>query len=269
MKERIALIGFGEAGLTFASAARWADQASAYDIDPTRRAAMAEAQIMGAPDAAAALMGASLVLSLVTADQAVAACEEYAPFLEPNALWCDMNSISPEAKRRAARAVERAGARYVDIAVLAPVQPARLNVPLLLSGIAASDARIELMALGFNNVRVVGEDIGRAASIKMIRSVMVKGMEALTDEMMAAARAADVVDEVLASLDASERILPWIERVTYSLERMAAHGGRRAAEMEESERTLASLGVEPLMTAATVVRQRNAAIAFPADECAA
>jgi hypothetical protein len=35
------------------------------------------------------------------------------------------------------------------------------------------------------------------------------------------------------------------------------HGERRAAEMEEVAQTLRELGVEPLMTAATVKRQRE------------
>ncbi|RZJ99443.1 MAG: DUF1932 domain-containing protein, partial [Novosphingobium sp.] len=96
-------------------------------------------------------------------------------------------------------------------------------------------------------------------AIKMIRSVMVKGLEALTAEMMLGAEAADVTDEVLASLDASEKPRPWAERAAYNLERMATHGLRRAAEMEESAKTLSALGVEPIMTAGTVRRQREQA----------
>jgi len=76
---------------------------------------------------------------------------------------------------------------------------------------------------------------------------------------MLAADAAGVTDEVLASLDASEKSQPWAARAAYNLERMATHGARRAAEMEESAKTLASLGVEPLMTAGTVRRQREMA----------
>jgi hypothetical protein len=96
----------------------------------------------------------------------------------------------------------------------------------------------------------------------MIRSVMVKGIEALTDEMMAAARAAGVAGEVLASLDASEKAWAWTRRAQYNLERMAAHGLRRAAEMEEAAKTLAALGVAPVMTAGTARRQREAAERF-------
>ena len=254
MSCEIALIGFGEAGKAFASAGHW--HAQVFDVLAARRAA---AGVMSRDTAAAALGGAPLVLSLVTADQALAAAEVCAPHLAPGALWCDGNSVAPATKRAAAAAVEAAGGRYVDMAVLAPVDPARLAVPVLLSGEAALDAQSALAALGFTNIRVVGSQVGEASAIKMIRSVMVKGIEALTDEMMAAASAAGVTDEVLASLDASDKPQGWPQRAAYNLERMATHGARRAAEMEESAKTLLALGVEPLMTRSTVQRQRDAA----------
>ncbi len=202
---------------------------------------------------------AELVLSLVTADQALPAAQAYAADLPKGAFWCDMNSVAPDTKRAAAAAVEAAGGRYVDVAVLAPVDPARLGVPLLVAGPAAEYAEAALRDAGFSNVRVVGAEVGKASAIKMIRSVMVKGIEALTDEMIAAAQAAGVVDEVLTSLDASEKTLGWSERAAYNLERMHSHGLRRAAEMEESAQTLLSLGVAPVMTRGTVQRQREAA----------
>jgi 3-hydroxyisobutyrate dehydrogenase-like beta-hydroxyacid dehydrogenase len=259
MSNKLALIGFGEAGSTFARLARWGPAACAWDIRRTRQQAMRAAGVADAADAAEALAQASLVLSLVTADQALQAATDYAPLLNAGAIWCDMNSVAPGTKRAAAQAVEAGGGRYVDVAVLAPVDPAGLAVPLLLSGPPAASAEAALRQAGFANVRVIGAEVGQASAIKMIRSVMVKGIEALTDEMMAAAAAAGVADEVLASLDSSERAQSWRDRAAYNLERMASHGVRRAAEMEESVKTLASLGVDPVMTRGTIVRQRRAA----------
>ena len=255
MDFKLALIGFGEAGSTFAAAAEWGGKARGWDILPERCAAMADAGVIAASNAAQALAGADLVLSLVTADAALAAARDYAPLIKPGALWCDMNSVAPDTKRLAALAVEASGGRYVDVAVLAPVNPARLAVPLLLAGAAAGEAELKLRVAGFTQTRVVGAEVGRASAIKMIRSVMVKGIEALTAEMMLAARAAGVVDEVLASLDASEKARSWRDRAAYNLERMVTHGARRAAEMEESAKTLVALGVDPVMTRGTVARQ--------------
>ncbi len=252
---RVALIGFGEAGETFAVAGRWSDRASAWDLLPERSAQAAHHGVKAAPSAAAALSNAAVVLSLVTADQALAAAADYAPLLAPGTLWCDMNSVAPETKRAAAKAVEAAGGRYVDVAVMAPVEKG-LAVPLLLAGANANAAQQTLEQLGFLSIRVVGDEVGRASAIKMIRSVMVKGLEALSDECAAAAEAAGVLGEVTASLDASEKTIGWAERFAYNRERMETHGLRRAAEMEESAKTLLGLGVEPVMTRGTVQRQR-------------
>jgi 3-hydroxyisobutyrate dehydrogenase-like beta-hydroxyacid dehydrogenase len=104
---------------------------------------------------------------------------------------------------------------------------------------------------------IAGAEVGAAAAIKMVRSVMVKGIEALTLECFLAAARAGVVDEVANSLKNNYPGLDWSKIVPYNLERMAVHGERRAAEMEEVAETLRELGVEPLMTLATVKRQRE------------
>src|SRR3546814_2968978 len=109
-----------------------------------------------------------------------------------------------------------------------------MAVPLLLSGPAAHASRAELAACGFTNKRVVGNEVGKASAIKMIRSVMVKGIEALTDELMAAAHAAGVVDEVIASLDASERHDSWTVRASSNLERLRTHGDRKSTRLNSS-----------------------------------
>jgi 3-hydroxyisobutyrate dehydrogenase-like beta-hydroxyacid dehydrogenase len=236
----VALIGFGEAGSTFARAGGWEEVARAFDILPSRKAAMADCGVIPCDSVADVLEGAQVVLSLVTADQAVAAAQSVAPLLPQGALFLDMNSV-----------------RYVDVAVMAPVDPARLNVPLLLAGGDAAEAMALANALGFAKTRVVGDRIGQASAIKLCRSVMVKGLEALTAEMVLAASAAGVLDEVLASLDASEKAVSWRTRADYNLDRMLQHGRRRAAEMAESAAMLRDLGIAPLMTDNTVRRQQG------------
>jgi 3-hydroxyisobutyrate dehydrogenase-like beta-hydroxyacid dehydrogenase len=258
MTSTLALIGFGEAGQTFAAAAGWAAHASVFDIkvlDPARSVALlgaaVDAGVTLRDSAEKALAGQPLALSLVTADQALAAAKTAAPLLTSGTLWCDMNSVAPDTKRRAAALIDQAGGRYVDVAVMAPVNPAKLDVPLLVSGPHADAGAAALQAAGFTHVRNVGADIGRASSIKMIRSIMVKGLEALTAECLLAAHRADVVDEVAGSLGAD-----WPIKADYNLDRMLHHGLRRAAEMEEVLATLESLGVRGLLTSGTVARQR-------------
>lgn len=252
-------IGFGEAGRAFATAgARAFDRKTLHERERGAMvAAYQVADVDGMDDAASALAGAQVVLSLVTADQALAAAHDCAPLLGPGALWLDMNSVAPGTKRRAAEAIEASGGRYVDVAVMAPVLPARKNVPLSVSGPHAQAALEALSLLGFANVAVAGAAIGDASAIKMIRSVMVKGLEALSAECALAADRAGVTDAVTALLDASWKHQSWGERFDYNLDRMMAHGLRRAAEMEEVAVTLEDLGVDPLMTRGTIARQRE------------
>ncbi len=166
-----------------------------------------------------------------------------------------MNSVAPDTKRAAAAAIGSA-ARYVAVAVMAPVHPARLAVPLLVSGPYAAAGEAALRAIGFADVRIAGPAIGDASSIKMIRSVMVKGIEALSAECILAAEAAGVREAVVASLDASWPGADWARRFDYNLDRMMVHGLRRAAEMEEVVKTLDALGTGSAMTRGTVDRQR-------------
>ncbi|MDG2533017.1 DUF1932 domain-containing protein [Sphingomonas sp. HITSZ_GF] len=259
MERSIAYIGFGEAGRAFATGHAPELRLSAFDLKrAAMRDAFAEAQVEDAASAEQALTGAEAVLSLVTADEALLAANDYAPYLAPGALWIDMNSIAPDTKRAAAHAIEASGGRYVDVAVMAPVHPAGRAVPLLVSGPHAEAGAELLEAMGFTHVRVIAGDIGAASSVKMIRSVIVKGIEALTAECMLAAEAAGVRGEVLASLDASDKPKPWAERADYNLDRMLVHGTRRAAEMAEVVKTLEALGIDAAMTHGTVQRQREA-----------
>ena len=258
----IGLIGFGEAGRAFASAGGWRDHATAYDrktddaaTRPAKLGDYVAAGVIGASDVAGAAGATRVLLSLVTADRALDAARSAAPALAAGTLYCDGNSVAPGTKRAAAEIVEATGGRYVDMAIMAPVDPARLDVPLLLSGPAAADARTALTELGFGSITIAGDAVGLASSIKMLRSVMVKGIEALTAECLIAASRAGVLDAVLASLDASEKPQPWRDRADYNLDRMLVHGRRRAAEMEEVAKTLAELGLDPAMTRGTVLRQ--------------
>ena len=253
---RLAIIGFGEAGSTSASVAMARNiRLRVYDRAP-KQSEYAATGVEGRDSAAAVLADAEVVLSLVTADQALVVAEQAAPHLASDALWLDMNSVAPDTKRAAARIIEQAGGRYVDVAVMSPMLPARAATPLLLAGGYAPAGEAALRAIGFTNVRIVGEGVGRASSIKMIRSVMVKGIEALTAECVIAASAAGVLDEVLASLDASPSPPAWEERADYNLDRMMVHGLRRAAEMEEVAKTLDALGTGATMTRGTVTKQR-------------
>lgn len=261
----LAFIGFGEAAIAFAD--QWGIEASrhirAFDVK-TASASTAAGKledyarygVVGVASLGEAIRDARLVISVVTADQALPAAHAAAEQLSPSTLYCDFNSVAPGTKSEAAAAIEAAGGRYADVAVMAPVRPAQLAVPLLVSGPHASEACEALSAIDFSP-RNIGGKVGQASTIKMLRSVMVKGMEALTAECFVAADAAGVTTEVARTLNASWPGVDWAAKADYNLERMIVHGLRRASEMEEVGATLASLGIPNDMTRATAAAQRR------------
>ncbi|MFD1612287.1 DUF1932 domain-containing protein [Sphingomonas tabacisoli] len=261
---KVALIGFGEAATAFVEGAAIPPASfHAFDIKTdasatrsAKQADYAKAGVSGHADPAEAAAGASVILSLVTADQALAAAESVVPSLRAQALYCDLNSVAPQTKRGAAMLIERAGGRYLDVAVMSPVRPQLTAAPLLVSGPHAEAGMTALARIGFTNVQRIDGPVGAASAIKMIRSIMIKGLEALTAECMTAAEAAGVREHVLASLDASWPGADWLRRADYNLDRMLVHGLRRAAEMEEVVKTLNQLGSSGIMTRATVKWQR-------------
>jgi 3-hydroxyisobutyrate dehydrogenase-like beta-hydroxyacid dehydrogenase len=253
MSLQLAIIGFGEAAQAFATGSGWTARAFDIEQDRSRRSSLqsaAAAAGVGLCDTLAeAVAGSPLVLSLVTADAALAVARAAAPLLDPGALFLDMNSVAPDTKRDAAILIQTAGARYADVAVMAPVLPARRSVPLLVAGPAA--AVDSCTTLGFSRVAQVGEAPGRAAAIKLCRSVIVKGTEALTAAALLAADRAGVLPEVVAALGEG-----WEQAADYHLDRMLLHGRRRAAEMEEATQMLRSLGCDAALLAATAAQQQ-------------
>ncbi len=262
---RTAIIGFGEAAQTFVRAWGYARPAHlrAFDIKteaPETRAAKLDDYaclgVEGADRIGQALDGADLVLSLVTADQSLRAAEAARAHLAAGALFLDMNSVAPQTKRDAAGLIELAGARYVDVAVMAPVHETLSKVPLLLAGPHADAGLSALAALGFSG-RVVSGGTGAAATIKMTRSIMIKGIEALTAECLLTAREAGVEREVIASLDGSFPGWDWRGRADYGFDRMLIHGARRAEEMRESAATADAFGQLGIMARATAEWERR------------
>lgn len=260
---RIAFLGFGEAGQAIAAGLRDEGVAhiAAWDIlfpEPAGARLKQAANEIGVRVAACpqdALQGADLVIAAVTAASSFQAAQQAAPHLSGNPYYLDVNSVSP-GRKRDTDALLAGKTRYVDVAILSPILPARHKSPVLLAGPHAEAVKPLLDGLNMK-VSVAGPRTGAAAAIKMVRSVLIKGIEAVTLECFLAAARAGVVEEVAASLKNNYPTLDWGKIAEYNIERMASHGIRRAAEMEEVADTLRELGVEPLMTTATVKRQQE------------
>jgi len=262
----IALIGYGEVGRILAEDLRAAHHAvAAFDVklhgeagEPMREHALRHGVVLGESHAAA-VRGAGLVISAVTASQTVAVAEVVAPAIEPGAFFLDFNSASPGAKQRAAECIVGRGGRFVEGAVMTSVPPYRIKVPLLLGGPDAAALAPRLAELGFA-ARVASERLGVASATKMCRSVMIKGLEAMVIESFTTARHYGVEDAVIASLKETFPGIDWEKQAAYFFQRVIEHGRRRAEEVREVAVTVREAGLEPFSAAGTAERQ-----AFVAD----
>ena len=263
----IAFIGFGEVGQHFAADLRATGRAalSAYDIvfdDPAiapERLAKADALgVLPAVSAAAACRNARVVISAVTADAVESVAEAARHYLAPGQIFFDVNSAAPSTKQRAARHVEAVGAQYVEGAVMGPVRVPGIRVPILAGGPAAVEASALLNSLGFNLTPVATEH-GKASAIKLCRSIVIKGLEALMIDCAAAAGRSGVEREVYASLAETFPSIDWSKLATDMAERIATHGKRRSAEMQEAADMLGDMGINASLARAVAEAQARGA----------
>ncbi|MGE0628269.1 MAG: DUF1932 domain-containing protein [Hyphomicrobiaceae bacterium] len=258
----VALIGLGEVGQALAGDLQAAGvrSISAYDIafadEASRQLAAARALDLAiAASAADAARRATLAISAVTAGSALDAARAAAPGLSGGTMFLDVNSVAPSTKQEAAKIVEHAGGRYVEAAVMSPIHPKRIGTPILLGGPHAQSFLDVAAPLGFN-AKPYSDRIGAASSVKMCRSVMIKGIESLVAECLLSSHHYGVTDDVLASLKDMFPGQDWDRTARYMLSRTLQHGRRRSEEMEEVAKTVADAGLDPVMSEAIVVRQR-------------
>lgn len=263
--DRIAFIGFGEVGSILARDLRAAGRApvAAFDLafaDASSKASrnLATQAVPRAASAAAAAAEAQLVICAVTAGSALEAARAATEGLRHAPFFLDVNSVSPTTKQQTAAAVEAAGGRYVEAAVMTSVPPHGIRAPMLLGGPHAAAFLPVAAALGMR-AQVFADTVGGASSVKMCRSIMIKGLEALTTECMLTARHYGVEREVLASLADTLPHQDWATLARYMMSRALIHGRRRAEEVREVARTVEEAGLEPMQSVATARRQDWAA----------
>jgi 3-hydroxyisobutyrate dehydrogenase-like beta-hydroxyacid dehydrogenase len=261
----IGLIGCGEVGQIFASGLAAHATTSAWDLkldEPIQakvfQAVAASCDVSLAPSLAALCQQADWLICAVTADQTLVAAQAAARHLKPNTLYIDLNSASPGTKQQAAACIQAAGGRYVEVGVMTSVPPYGVKVPMLLGGPEAARLAALLQAWGLD-AKAVSEQLGVASAIKMCRSVMIKGLEALVIESYATARAYGVAEHVLPTLAETFPSIDWPQQGAYFFSRVVQHGQRRADEMREAARTVQEAGLLSPMASAIADKQQSVA----------
>jgi 3-hydroxyisobutyrate dehydrogenase len=254
---RIGFIGFGEAAFYIAKGLGQPgiDSISAFDINVTEKvcARARETKTRLVESNGELAQSCDIMMSAVTANQALSAAEQNAPYLTADHIYADLNSVSPGLKQSIGRLIESTGARFAEIAMMAPVPPYGHKVPMLAGGAGAEDFVAKLAPFGIS-AEIVSREVGTAAATKMFRSIMVKGMEALITECVLGASRYNADERVFASLAETFPGINWKELADYMVGRVVVHGERRAREMEEVAATLREIDIEPIMAEAIVRR---------------
>jgi 3-hydroxyisobutyrate dehydrogenase-like beta-hydroxyacid dehydrogenase len=256
----VGFIGFGEAGSTIARGLRSAgvEHIFAYDIktdDPLVGHRAREAQTTLVESSSDLAEAATILFSTVTSSSALDAARQTVAYLSPKHTYADLNSVSPALKQDIEKEINESGASFVEAAVMAPVGPYGHKVPMLLGGAGADAFAATMRPFGMRLEVLTGAKVGSAAAVKMCRSIVVKGLEALLFECVMAATKFDADDLVFASLKETWPGIDWKKLADYTSGRVVVHGERRAREMDEVAETLRAIGVDPIMAEATARRQ--------------
>lgn len=261
----LGLIGYGEVGKTFSaglkskpgvlSAHAWDLKFTDAKLQVAEKAHAAQAGIVAEASMQALCASSDLVISAVTASNTLAVAQEAAKHIKPGTVFLDLNSASPGTKQKAAALIDAAGAFYVEAGVMTSVPPYGIKVPMLLGGAKAAELAAVLTGWGMD-AKAVSEKLGVASAIKMCRSVMIKGLEALVIESYTTARQYGVEDHVLPTLAETFPSIDWHKQGAYFFSRVVQHGKRRAEEMREAANTVREAGFDPYMATAIADKQQ-------------
>ena len=282
----IALLGFGEAGTAIARGLAadggWRGVSKPGDNAPRRLIAIDTAldkdargtalgkearklDIAISADYTAALSDADLVISAVQGEFAIDAARAAAPLLKTGAHYLDLCTVTGKMSDEDRAEIEAGGGRYIDIAVMGGFFSSGIKAPMLVAGDGAEPVVSWMNQNGFVT-SYLGPKPGSASSVKMLRSVIVKGIEALAVESFVAAERQGILPEVMGCLgDIDART--FAGSLAMLMQTHVVHAHRRWEEMGLVARTLRETGVDPLMTEAIEKSHRRTVDAHiaPAD----
>ena len=196
---RIGFVGFGEAAFHIAKGLEQSVTAFDSNVTDKMRQRARETGTRLVESNRELAQSCEIIMSAVTADQALTAAQQNAPYLTADHIYADLNSVSPGLKQSIARVIEASGARFAEIAMMAPVPPYGHKVPMLAGGAGAAEFVEKLAPFGIS-AEIVSREVGTAAATKMFRSIIVKGMEALLTECVLGASRYNADERVFASL---------------------------------------------------------------------
>jgi len=253
VKQKVGFIGFGEVARSLSQRMKeMGGKIIAYDKFPDRvkkKAKELNIQLLeGMEDL---IDSCNLILSTLWPDTALEAAREASSWLSPGKIYCDMNSISPETTEEIQKVISPTGADFVKIGIMAGIPDRGFAVPMLAGGPKAKEVEEILSSLGLT-IQAIGIDPKHPAAIKILRSVCLKGLVAVTYEMLRGAEKYGVSDQILESASEVMSKASFKDTLSNWLASTAIHARRRAKEMEEAIETLENAGIDPVMSMGTI-----------------
>lgn len=219
-------------------------------VGPLVRERAAGAGVTLVPSLPDLMAACDTVLCATSAKYALSIAKEAAASIRAGTVYADLNSASPGVKKEIGAVMAAAGALFADVAVMELVPPHGHKVPLAVSGTGARAFLDRLSPFGMK-IDFINETAGASSSLKMLRSIFMKGLTALFLETLTAGRKAGVDREIMASISGTIDSRPLAETAALLVTRTAIAAERRVSEMGEVMETLAELGLDSSASAAT------------------
>ena len=195
------------------------------------------------------LAGADVVVSAVFGTVARSLFEVCLPHLQDGALYVDMTTADPQEMRECGALAERGAqgraVHFVDVAITGAVNLGGKKTPLLVAGGKAGFVQELFLPFG-GSVRVVGEQPGDAASLKLLRSIYTKGTEALAVECLVTAQTMGLREQLYAVLQDIDEA-PLRTLMESMVRTHIPHSTRRRNEVVEARQQMARHGLAPIV----------------------
>jgi len=255
---KLSFIGFGEAAYNLCLGLggeeevqlRAADKMAGDPVlGPRIAQRAAEAGVTLVPHATEAAVWADVVFAAVPSSVTMEVCNEVKGALRPGQIYADVSASTPRTKECIWEALKETGVLFVDAAMLGSLPKDRHRVPITASGNGAEAFRAAMSPYGMN-ISVIGETAGSASAIKLVRSVYMKGLSMLMLEMLLAADAYGISEEVVSSISKSLDNIPFVNHLDRLVASSAVHCRRRTVELGGSAEMLREGDIPSRMTMA-------------------
>jgi len=246
---KVAMIGCGEVGLCYARALASVDCSISVLCDEKPSDALKDfanetgATVIQQPEGT--LQNVDLVISCVFGGVALDVFKQAARWIKPGSIFADFTTADPADMAHAESLAEQRGINFVDVAIMGAISATREKTPLICAG-KDVEGLMRLVGQAGVPIRKVGSRPGEAATLKLLRSIFTKGMEALSIECLLAAEAKGLrpqLYEVLSDIDQ----MPLQHFMELSVRTHVIHAKRRLKEVQEAKRLMEMLAINPLV----------------------